>query len=42
MKKSLTKNIPLLPGLYLFKDENDQILYIGKTKNLKKRISSYF
>ena len=36
------KNVPQKPGVYFFKDKNNQILYIGKAKNLKKRISSYF
>ena len=42
------KNIPLLaslpsdPGCYLFKDAEGTIIYIGKAKNLKKRVSSYF
>ncbi|MCF7861032.1 excinuclease ABC subunit UvrC [Candidatus Woesearchaeota archaeon] len=34
-------NIPSLPGCYLFKDSSS-IIYIGKAKNLKKRVSSYF
>jgi len=35
-------NIPTLPGVYQFFDETKKIIYIGKAKNLKKRIASYF
>ena len=35
-------NIPTAPGVYLFKDENMEILYIGKAANLRQRIRSYF
>ena len=35
-------NIPSNPGIYLMKDENDIIIYIGKAKNLKNRVKSYF
>ena len=34
--------IPANPGVYLFKDENNEILYIGKAVNLRSRIRSYF
>src|ERR671917_2415038 len=36
------KRIPEQPGVYLMKDSADGIIYIGKAKNLRKRISSYF
>ncbi len=36
------KNIPSEPGCYLFKDISGKIIYVGKAKNLKKRVSSYF
>jgi len=34
--------IPIDPGCYLYKDKNNMIIYIGKAKNLKKRVTSYF
>jgi excinuclease ABC subunit C len=36
------KSIPIDPGCYLYKDMNGDIIYIGKAKNLQKRIQSYF
>ncbi|NJP03714.1 GIY-YIG nuclease family protein [Candidatus Gracilibacteria bacterium] len=36
------KEIPTDPGCYLFFDEDDTILYVGKAKNLRKRVGSYF
>ncbi len=36
------KSLPEDPGVYQFFDSKDEIIYIGKAKNLKKRVSSYF
>ncbi len=36
------EGIPEEPGVYLFKKKNGDILYIGKAKNLKKRVEQYF
>lgn len=38
----ILKGLPKNPGVYQFFDENGQILYIGKAKNLKNRVKSYF
>jgi excinuclease ABC subunit C len=34
--------IPTQPGVYRFKDENGRVLYVGKAKNLRARLSNYF
>ena len=41
LKKSV-KQFPSLPGVYIMKKEEDQILYVGKAKSLKSRALSYF
>jgi excinuclease ABC subunit C len=39
---ALVNSLPSLPGIYQFYDRDKQIIYIGKAKDLKKRVSSYF
>jgi len=36
------ENIPTEPGVYRFFDKNDRVLYVGKAKNLKNRLTTYF
>lgn len=40
--KHVLENLPSKPGVYFMKDESGKIIYIGKAKNLKNRVSSYF
>lgn len=40
--KKIKKEFPALPGVYFFKNEKHDIIYIGKAKSLKDRIASYF
>ena len=40
--KSIIKTLPEKPGVYQYFNKNNEIIYIGKARNLKKRVSSYF
>ena len=40
--KIISNNLPTNPGVYQFFDSRNNIIYIGKAKNLKKRVNSYF
>ena len=40
--KNIVLNMPDKPGSYQFYDINNEIIYVGKAKSLKKRVSSYF
>jgi len=40
--KALAATLPTRPGIYLMKDASGTPLYVGKAKNLRKRVASYF
>ena len=40
--KNILKDLPSCPGVYQFFNDSSDILYIGKAKNIKKRVASYF
>ena len=40
--KEEVKKLPDAPGVYIMKDSSGEVIYIGKAKNLKNRVSSYF
>lgn len=40
--KEKVDHLPLSPGVYMFKDREDRLLYVGKAKRLRNRVRSYF
>jgi DNA polymerase-3 subunit epsilon len=41
-KRHLAEALPSAPGVYLFADERGEVLYVGKSKNLRARVRTYF
>jgi DNA polymerase III subunit epsilon len=41
-KRHLAESLPHAPGVYLFTDDRGEVLYVGKSKDLRKRVRSYF
>jgi DNA polymerase III epsilon subunit family exonuclease len=41
-KRALVAGAPTTPGVYLFRDRNDAVLYVGKARDLRARLRSYF
>lgn len=40
--KEKALHLPLVPGVYIMKDANDKVIYVGKAKKLKNRVTQYF
>ena len=40
--KEKARSLPLVPGVYIMRDKSDKVIYVGKAKKLKNRVSQYF
>ena len=40
--KEKANTLPLAPGVYIMQDKDDKVIYVGKAKKLKNRVSQYF
>jgi len=40
--QTIMKTLPIQPGIYKYFDDRNELIYIGKAKNIRKRVSSYF
>ncbi|MGH2564213.1 MAG: GIY-YIG nuclease family protein, partial [Ginsengibacter sp.] len=40
--QSILKTLPVQPGIYKYYDNKSELIYVGKAKNIRKRVSSYF
>ena len=40
--KEKAQTLPLAPGVYIMRDKADKVIYVGKAKKLKNRVSQYF
>ena len=40
--RAMARELPSSPGCYLMKDSGGEVIYVGKAKNLKRRVASYF
>jgi DNA polymerase III subunit epsilon len=42
LRRELARDVPAGPGVYLFHDRHDRVLYVGKARDLRARVRSYF
>ena len=40
--KEKALSLPYAPGVYIMRDQTDKVIYVGKAKKLKNRVSQYF